>query len=230
MPQIKIITRICRGCGRSETGRSRDLVKKYCSRDCWIAYGAGVHLRTGDSADCAQCGNLFYMRGSYIKQGRKYCSLACYVTATAAPPQLQICKQCSAEFTPKRNKIQPFCSYRCSKLGINNPNWIGELNLKPQRKPSSRVWRKAVYSRDNYQCQACGAKHKRLQPRHLDAYHWCVERRDDVTNGVTLCIDCHKEFHKTYGSTLNTEQQWIEFINFRLAQHWTISGPRASAA
>ena len=34
-----------------------------------------------------------------------------------------------------------------------------------------------------------------------------------MTNGVTLCEDCHKEFHKIYGYGNNTEKQYEEFIN-----------------
>lgn len=39
------------------------------------------------------------------------------------------------------------------------------------------------------------------------------ELRTDVSNGITLCKECHKEFHKTYGYSRNNEYQIKEFIN-----------------
>jgi len=226
MPQLKLVTRICLGCGKVETGKSRDLTKKYCSRECWRSCGAGQHLKTGTHKNCAHCGNQFYLRGSSIDRGRKFCSDSCYRAATAAIPLIQICARCNVPFAPRRNIVQEFCSYRCSKLGLNNPQWNGKLKFDIQRPPLSRLWRRAVYKRDNYQCQICGENRKKLQCHHLDAYHWCVSRREDVANGVTLCVDCHREFHKQYGTSFNTEQQFLEH---RLQQLWTVSGPRASA-
>ena len=66
-------------------------------------------------------------------------------------------------------------------------------------------------------CECCGAKNGNgktiiLNAHHKDGYHWCVERRHDVTNGVTLCDECHKEFHDIYGNRNNTEEQYNEFI------------------
>ena len=51
-----------------------------------------------------------------------------------------------------------------------------------------------------------------LEAHHKDGYGWCVERRIDVTNGVTLCEECHINFHKIYGYRDSTEEQYEEWI------------------
>ena len=50
-----------------------------------------------------------------------------------------------------------------------------------------------------------------MNSHHLDGYDWCKERRIDINNGVCLCENCHKEFHKIYGYGNNTKEQYIEF-------------------
>ena len=35
----------------------------------------------------------------------------------------------------------------------------------------------------------------------------------DLKNGITLCRDCHKKFHKIYGKKNNNKGQVEEFIN-----------------
>jgi len=73
-------------------------------------------------------------------------------------------------------------------------------------------WVYSVFERDNYTCQNCGEKkYGDLNAHHLDGYNWCISRRIDVTNGVTLCTDCHKEFHHNYGYGNNTEEQFISW-------------------
>ena len=79
--------------------------------------------------------------------------------------------------------------------------------------PVVHLWRKAVYKRDRYHCQACSClPGKRLAAHHKDGWDWCKERRLDESNGVSACTECHKEFHGLYGWGGNTEAQWDEFV------------------
>ena len=71
---------------------------------------------------------------------------------------------------------------------------------------------KRVMKRDNYTCQCCGLKRK-LEVHHLDGFSWCIDKRFDVTNGITLCEKCHHNFHLKYGNKNNTKQQYLDWIN-----------------
>ena len=72
---------------------------------------------------------------------------------------------------------------------------------------------KRVLARDNYTCQCCGkASYGDMEVHHLDGYDWCVEKRTDDTNGVSLCSMCHKAFHTKFGYGSNTKQQYEKWI------------------
>lgn len=65
-----------------------------------------------------------------------------------------------------------------------------------QRKmPDYTKWRTAVFERDHYRCQDCGAFDVQLNAHHIKSWARHPSLRFDVSNGVTLCEDCHKERH-----------------------------------
>lgn len=100
--------------------------------------------------------------------------------------------------------------------GINhpsyNPNISEEDRLDRRLSHKNKVWRAEVYKRDNYSCKCCNQKKVELNAHHLDGYNWCKEKRHDVDNGITLCIECHVLFHKNYGYGNNTREQFEEFL------------------
>ena len=61
--------------------------------------------------------------------------------------------------------------------------------------PEYIAWRKAVYGRDNYTCQECGAARGDLNAHHVKSWQAHPELRFDVANGVTLCGACHANKH-----------------------------------
>ncbi len=99
--------------------------------------------------------------------------------------------------------------------GINNinynPNLTAQDRISRRELPEFRKWRDSIYIRDNYTCQICGTKKSPFNAHHLDGYHWCKERRFDLTNGITLCEKCHMGFHLSFGYKNNTEEQFEEF-------------------
>lgn len=84
-----------------------------------------------------------------------------------------------------------------------------------------RVFRLKVFERDSYTCRCCGIKSKKnqgviLNAHHLNGYHWNEEGRFDVDNGIALCENCHRTFHKIYGRKNNTEDQYNDFYRKRV--------------
>lgn len=84
-----------------------------------------------------------------------------------------------------------------------------------RNRTASKVWRKAVYERDSWSCQACGKHGGDLNAHHLESYDTNPDLRFDVSNGITLCPECHTAFHRIYGfggTTKNQFQTWIQGI------------------
>lgn len=104
-----------------------------------------------------------------------------------------------------------------------NPNLTDEerklMEERRQGNSEYRLWAYKVKERDDFTCNCCGDnKGGNLVSHHLNAWNKFKEQRYDIENGVCLCEQCHKEFHKKYGRGNNTKQQYIEFKNDTLAK------------
>jgi 5-methylcytosine-specific restriction endonuclease McrA len=59
-----------------------------------------------------------------------------------------------------------------------------------------KQWRYDVFLRDKFTCQKCGdAKGGNLNAHHIKPFAECPELRFEISNGITLCEDCHKQEH-----------------------------------
>lgn len=99
--------------------------------------------------------------------------------------------------------------------GENNPLWNPNKTRvqrhKDRKLHANREFIKNVFERDNYTCQLTGGKGGKLVVHHLDGYNWCIKKRFDSSNGVTLTEEIHKLFHHYYGMKNNTKEQFEEF-------------------
>jgi hypothetical protein len=95
-----------------------------------------------------------------------------------------------------------------------NPNLTNEERLRERDIPENNDWIKNVLKRDNYKCVYCNTDGNgtNLNAHHLEGWHWCKTLRFEVSNGVTLCKDCHKAFHKQFGRKYNTSEQFYIFL------------------
>lgn len=86
-----------------------------------------------------------------------------------------------------------------SNSGKYHWNWKGGITPKNQVLRSSngyKEWRNSVFKRDEYTCRICGKRGGRLNAHHIKMWSKFPELRFAVSNGVTLCEDCHKKIHK----------------------------------
>jgi len=110
------------------------------------------------------------------------------------------------------------CGNRLFNSGKNSNRWNfnkTDEERKIERKyPEYTEFIKRVLARDDYTCQCCGKMNREtnFEVHHLDGYEWCVEKRTDETNGITLCSDCHSNFHACYGYGGNTKEQFEEWL------------------
>ena len=80
-------------------------------------------------------------------------------------------------------------------LEINKAQeFFGSGDVRPQT--AVAAWRTEVMARDNYTCQLCGERGKRLSAHHVKPWITHPERRFDTSNGITLCAKCHREQHR----------------------------------
>lgn len=80
--------------------------------------------------------------------------------------------------------------------------WKGEFYRDPvSRKRSQRKhrnWSLAVRQRDGFKCTKCGASNCKLEAHHNPPIEECMKLGTEfsISNGVTLCIPCHRNIHK----------------------------------
>ena len=98
---------------------------------------------------------------------------------------------------------------RCRKCGLKKTSGKNNCNYNPNLTDKDRIdrrlikgyndWVKDVYRKDNYLCQKCFKKVRRLNAHHIEAYAENPNLRLDINNGITFCQKCHNKFHSTYG-------------------------------
>ena len=81
--------------------------------------------------------------------------------------------------------------------GEKHWNWKGGKtpeNLKIRRSLEYKLWRTAVFERDNFTCVWCGSnKSGTLEADYIKPFCDYPELRFAIDNGRTLCVSCHKK-------------------------------------
>lgn len=138
-----------------------------------------------------------------------------------------ICDHCGEIYTLKYNEYcsrktfpQCYCKHCYAKVFFSGENsYLWKDSLTEEDRNKTRMHSEyydfvhKVLTRDNYTCKCCGKYGGKLCVHHLNGYDWFIEGRTDETNGVSLCENCHKNFHLSYGNGNNTKEQFEEWIN-----------------
>jgi len=72
--------------------------------------------------------------------------------------------------------------------------WKGgltKINAKIRNSIEYRLWKEAVFKRDDYKCVWCGSEEK-IEADHIKTFALYPELRFAIDNGRTLCNECHK--------------------------------------
>lgn len=138
------------------------------------------------------------------KVTQQFCSRPCslqYRNSHANPGRTERARTLSRERMLKRgtahlNTPQTHLKQRLAILGANHWNWQGGITPENRRRRNlqeARDWRKAIFERDNYTCQICLKRGGYLQADHIKPWSLYPDLRLELSNGRTLCRDCHKQ-------------------------------------
>lgn len=203
----------CLFCGKEFEKRVNESVNdwnnrhKFCSKSCNVKYHKpGINTRFKDGQKPI----------NPIKKG-EHRSLNTEFKKGMKLPQEWIEKMIGRV---PRNKGKHFDQI----LGENHWNWKGGISDENHRERSCleyKIWNREVLEKDNYTCQKCGArcgngKKIILHAHHIQNFSQFPELRHIINNGITLCDDCHYEFHSKYGFMNNNQEQINNFLEMVL--------------
>lgn len=93
-----------------------------------------------------------------------------------------------------------------ARRGEKNANWKGgitPINLAIRMSKEYKLWRQAVFERDNFTCIWCGQLRESIEADHIKPFSQYPELRFAIDNGRTLCRKCH-ETTETHGRRKKT--------------------------
>lgn len=134
-----------------------------------------------------------------------------------------ICGECNKEYLDKTKRLlhpnYPGCCKKCAQKrcqrGSNHFNYKKELSDEDRHRtsiPQQINWRKSVLKKFNNRCIVTGRDYD-LEAHHIENYSSCIDKRDNIENGVCMNKIVHRAFHVIYGFDNNNQDQLDEFIS-----------------
>jgi hypothetical protein len=189
--------------------------RKYCSKACYdevrrltarprhirsrrpvqlrLLYRAPATPRKRVKRRCLLCQRPFFAR----KGSQVYCPDCGYVTVQ--------CVVCSTTFRKHRTHVRQTCSLTCSRQwlslrqqGEKSHRWQGgktAASILRRTHVTYKTWRHTVFARDDYTCAMCRMRGGKLAAHHIFRVKDTPELIYEVSNGITLCWECHRSIH-----------------------------------
>lgn len=94
--------------------------------------------------------------------------------------------------------VKYYKAKRCKKchsiyyVKENHHKWKGGIARDIHGNTENKVWRLSVFTRDSFTCQVCKKIGVYLEAHHIKSWATHPELRYEITNGITLCKECHK--------------------------------------
>lgn len=184
--------------------------------------GIYIHLKRKEKKkNCKFCNNLFYFypsmrKGIYCSKICYYkAQIGCILSETTKKKmsltQIERIKNSPSALkhlhTPEAIKraLESRKGYHPTeetkrKIATSNMrekhwNWKGGITSIHQTiRVSDKIkkWKKQILERDNYTCQWCKQYSGKLNVDHIKPFAWYPNLRFELSNGRTLCINCHK--------------------------------------
>lgn len=186
-----LLRKVCKGCYiqiiKPEKYSSKQWKETiFCSRKCYFTKG-----RKGIQKKCICCNIFYYSYPSNFNQ--KYCSFKCKTSAQKGSSLSEEHKTKISLMLKGKKKSK---EHILKLSGENSSAWKGgitEINHKIRTSVEYLDWRKHVFDRDDYTCQACGIRGGKLHADHELPFALYPDLRLEILNGRTLCMPCHRE-------------------------------------
>jgi len=201
-------------------------VRWECICDCGnTTFVAGGDLKTGNTKSCG-CLNIDNLKSRQKNDitGKKFGKLTVVSRSdkkTKYGNFYWYCKcNCGKTIEVIGGNLKSGTTKSCGCLnhrrGQSHPNYNYSLSQQDREDnrdyPEYKDWREAVFERDSYTCQKCGEAGVVLNAHHIESYGVNKDLRTTLENGITLCKDCHDNFHHIYGRGNNTKEQFDEWM------------------
>lgn len=200
---------VCAYCGKvfHSDKADKNRAPKYCSREC-------SGLANTKWLVCTNCGQK-YKSDTNGHKNKYFCSMKCaaeYKTGKPLTDEHRAALSRAKIGKPILHLHTPEVIAKISKAlagkpqywmrGENHPNYKdGGVGYSERNKDMGRAeykeWRRLVFVRDDFTCQICQDKGKRLHAHHIEQWSKNAELRYEVNNGLTLCVECHRNIHKS---------------------------------
>lgn len=156
--------------------------------------------------DCKQCGKHFISRlhVPYVEKNPdktpNFCSRRCMFDSRSKPKAEFTCEMCGKVKQIHQSSLvyhtNRFCSKTCGGKFYTSERaqrWKGGVtseNMKIRHSTEYKAWKLAVFYRDGKKCVWCGSK-KNIEADHIKPFALFPELRMELSNGRTLCHECH---------------------------------------
>lgn len=184
---------------RNQTKASGGTPPTYCSIQCahsspeW-SKNLGESLRNSAKAKAARAkaiaAMIEYVQSDEGKERRREQALQQF-----SDPESRAVWEAGIE---RRSNDPEWRSAEHFQRGTAHPRYRG--NKTPEQSVRVRYeakrWRRDVLNRDNHTCQHCGHQGEGLHAHHIKPWRDFPEQRYELSNGLTLCEQCHRQEHK----------------------------------
>ena len=110
-------------------------------------------------------------------------------------PENEFLQHCGVALPNMHAAINPKGDIEIWTSKNKTPPW-DRSDKEQRRTPRYKKWRIAVFERDSYSCQNCGQVGGELNAHHIKHFSTFKKLRYELSNGLTLCVECHKRVHK----------------------------------
>jgi len=172
---------------------------------------------------CKNCGNIFFVKAK--QKEATCCSRFCYLDRKRrtskgkgnpfygkkhTPEVIKKLKDKTVKHT-KESCLKMSLSRKGKKFTLEHRKNLSKAHYKGspyrcwkekiRKSHVYKIWRESVFERDNYTCQKCfkrngEGKYIYLEAHHIKSFKNHPDLRFEISNGLTLCKDCHNIISK----------------------------------